>query len=274
MDFNTTAMDFNTTAMYTNGITTLNYQPKENDVALIRQCLHSNISLIKEPEIVLHDSIAAIHSYPFAISFEKIANFELKLENTTVSIHQYKIVSDKPIFIETSNDILRIWNILVTPHNILGTQGNTYVDGYNILDFNNNSIKSVYSYVNTSWNIPNFDPIKKIILNGNGNSLFVEKQMNKDLILKISGTNQVSIKHNIYDKLDIQTTNCTFDFENASCNNLFLDIKGNGKINNLCVLVKSAITITGSQILNLKKSDKAECYEKIYGPGKVIWTIE
>lgn len=270
----------NTNSQYTNGTTSLYYQPTDNEVTTLRQYFNpyatNTINTInKAVENVISDSVTATQKYPFSISLDKVTNIEMKLEKTFLILSQNKITSNKPIFIESYNDILRIWNIQISPHNVLSTQGNTYVDGYDILDFNNNNIKIQYSYNYTSWDVPNLELIKKISLNGNENELVVGMNLNENMSFGIIGTNKMNMcmANSVFNNLNMHTTNSIFDFNNASCNNFTCIIKGTGRIINLNVILTSDIVVVGSRTLNINKNKDTICKENIYGPAKINWTI-
>jgi hypothetical protein len=260
------------TSTETDGTTTLHYQPTTNDTEILRQSYLSTIPQ-KVEEYVITDNVQSVNNYPFSIQLSGITAVELKLNDTIMTIGSDMIISNKPIFIETSRRVLRIWNITSTPHNVLGTQGNTYVDGYDILNFNNSSIKCSHNFTYSSWNVSTLGPLGKLTLNGNNNELCIDKTINEDLSIKVLGNNYIQVKHSNYENLNINSSDSNFDFDNAHCKRLVVDIKGNGKINNLCVDEFADITLVGSQTLNLRRKLNAVCQKMINGPAQIKWLI-
>jgi len=232
-------------------------------------------SATTEPEIIITDNIRPIITYPFNLETNGITQIELKLENTTISIGNLQIVADKPIFIQCIGSNLRIWNIKIYPNNTIGTKGNIYVDNYNIVDFDNNNIKSAYMYHYTSWSMPKMNPIQKIILNGNSNTINLNQYLDNDTSMKIFGENNVGINKDCisrtYCNLNIYTTHSIINFFNGVCDNLKLEIKGIGQITDINVTKTANVSIIGSTIQQVNISDDTVCTESVNGTGKIIW---
>ena len=225
-----------------------------------------------EPEKIITDNVMPSTTYPFNLNTDDVSDIELKLENTTVKIENSEIISNKPLFIKYNGNVLYVWNTVYYPNKIIGSKGNTFTDGHNILDFDNTSIKSIYSFDNVKW-IVKLKRIQNIVLNGTSNTVIINQLLNESVSLKIYGENIVSIKNDsIYDNLKIYNTNSTIDFYNKMCKNLNLETKGNGIIKNLCVTDSSTTSIIGPCIMNLHKFTKTKCEGSIYGTGKIIWS--
>ena len=198
-------------------------------------------------------------------------NLDLKLENTTVTITGSKISSSEPIFIEFANSTLRIWNIRQTPNHIVSTKGNTYLDGYNMLDFNNNSIKSAHHYDYKEWNLIKMYPIKSLILHGNSNKIRLDPILDTNTEIKIYGTNDIDISKEKYSHLSIYNTHSLINFNHSDCESLEFETKGNGKISNLCVDKTATINMTSCENMTLYKKSDSTISETTYGTGKINW---
>lgn len=234
------------------------------------QYTQPSINILK-PEIVITDNVKPVDVYPFNISADSISNIELKLENTNVTIDNMTITANKPIFIECVSDTLRIWNIKSNPNNSISFKGNIFVDGYNILDFDNNNIKSLYTYNYKKWTLPKMNPIKKIVLNGNSNIVELKEILAQNTNLCIFSENTLKINSEFFTYLNIHTTYSTIYFSNSQCDNLDLKIEGNGNIKNLSVLKYANITNIGSTNIRLNKLSTTLHTETINGIGKIFW---
>lgn len=224
-----------------------------------------------EPEKIITDNVMPSTTYPFNLNTYDVSDIELKLENTTVTIENSEIISNKPLFIKYNGNVLYVWNTVYYPNKIIGSKGNTFTDGHNILDFDNTSIKSIYSFDNVKW-IVKLKPIQNIVLNGTSNTVTINQLFNESVSLKIYGENNISIKNDsMHDNLKIYNTNSTIDFHNKMCKNLNLETKGNGIIKNLCVTDLANTSIIGPCVMNLHKLNKTKCEGSIYGTGKIIW---
>ncbi len=195
---------------------------------------------------------------------------EFKLEKTMLTICRNKITSDKPILVDMQGDVLRVWNTQATPHNVLGTQGNTYVDGYDILDFDNNAIKCAYDYKTSEWDIPYLEPIKRLTLNGNGNSLSIN-ELSKDMSFRILGKNKLYIKSQDFNALTIGTTNSVFKFDGSSCDTLSANIRGTGLIEELSINTYAHTTLIGSQTICLNIKEGGTYKNSVHGPGQIVF---
>lgn len=258
---------------YTNGITSLYFQPVINESSFVRQLFQTTESKTKE-EVIIKDAIKAMEQYPFNISANNITNLEMKLENTHLTISTDQIISSSPIFIESHNSTLRIWNAHSSPHALLGTQGNTFVEGYDILDFNNHSIKCTEEYQYCKWNVSTINLISNITISGSGNNINIEKETNKNLNIKSCGDNKLFMKmNNSYDNLIVYIVNGFINFGNSTCENFIAEIKGLSGVNGILVNCSSDITYVGTQVLIMKRKQAATHKETINGPGKIIWTF-
>jgi len=228
---------------------------------------------ILEQEIIITDNIQPINMYPFNITTDTICNIELKIVDTTITIDDTHIIANKPIFIECINDTLRIWNIKSYPNNSISSKGNTFVNGYNLLDFNNNNIKSSYTYNCTQWTLPAINLIGKIIVNGNDNNIVLNQILNHNVIVHIFGKNNLKIDSGLllYSQLNIHITYSIIDFLYSTCDNLELKIEGNGNIKNLSVLKNAKINNIGTTHINLNKLSTTQYTETINGVGKIFW---
>jgi len=167
---------------------------------------------------------------------------------------------------------LRIWNSVNFPNNVIGTKGNLYIDGYNLLDFNNNNVKSKYIYELKTHAI-DVHIVKKIIVTGNNNKIHIHQSFNNDVIIKNNGKNELHIKKVQIHIRSLTITNIDgmIDFDSNICNNLLLEIKGTGFILDLGTSLTARVKIVGSSVIALNKLRDTFCDEEIYGTGKVIW---
>jgi hypothetical protein len=228
-------------------------------------------SVIPNPEVLLQDGTNKANAYPFECNSTNITQIETKLENTALTINPNQIIADKPILFQCIGQILRIWNYSDTPNNVISNKGNTYTDGYNILDFDNNPIKSAYQYVQKNWTINN-SLLQNFSLKGNNNTLYVNQKLSNNFSLNILGENSIHFDvSSEFNDLNISTTHGLIDFRDSNCNNLKLELKGIGLIKNLTVRQKSHITLIGPSVLTLNKKKDTVCQTNITGTGNVIW---
>ena len=227
-----------------------------------------------EAEIIIPDNIQPTSRYPFNVETAGIEKIEIKLENTALDITDSYIISNKPIFIKCVGNRLYIWNAQSYPNNIISTKGTTYIDGYNILDFDNTNIKSAFAYDEKSWPVPKMNPIQNLIFSGNSNTINLNQDFADDISMKFFGENNICVGKNSvknYNNLNIYITYSTIHFFNIFCNNLKLQIKGNGEIRKLNVNISADINIIGSSCLLLNSPPDIIYKESIIGTGKVIW---
>lgn len=229
------------------------------------------------PELIISDNISPVTTYPFSLETNGISDIELKLNNTHITINNSEIISDKPIYIQCIGCKLRVWNVNVSTNNSISTKGNTYVDGYNILDFDNNNVKSLYLINSLTWLMPKTNLIQNFILSGNTNIVNFNCDFDTDIVINVSGKNNVTINKNAIHKtrhnLDISATYCTINLFNWICDNLKAYIKGNGKIYGLDALTSANINIIGSTCISVKKHANTLCCETIHGTGNVNWIL-
>jgi len=256
---------------YTDGTTTINYQHKQIESDAIRSNLYYDFPAYKEPEVVISDFVTLKKEYPFNLPLDnKITEVEFKLDKTNIDITGNRISANKAIFIEAHGSVLRVWNSQVTPHNVLGTQGNTYVDGYDILDFDNNMVKCAFTFNRYFWDIPYIGSLKRILLNGNGNDLILN-DLDKNAAFRVLGKNKVYVGQTTFDSLTIGTTNSTFNFLDSVCDTLSANVRGTGNIQNLTVKTYANVTLIGSQQLLIKKMEGMLQDTVINGPGKIVF---
>ena len=138
---------------YTNGQTIIHTQPNYTLEPQNIQPSHffGQTQSQVEPEKIITDNIIPTVTYPFNLNTDCVSDIELKLENTVITIENSKIISNKPLFIKYNGNVLYVWNVVSYPNKIIGSKGNTFMDGYNVLDFDNSNVKSVYQFGNTEW---------------------------------------------------------------------------------------------------------------------------
>lgn len=224
-----------------------------------------------EPEKFVTDNIIATNTYPFNLNSNEIHNIEFKLDSTNICISDNHLSTNKPIFVECVGDTLRVWNIISRPNNTMSTKGNIIIDGYNVLDFNNNNIKVMDQYNYTQWTLQKLNSVKKIIFNGSSNNMDFNVNTT-ELNMYIFGENKVKVGTCHYDELHIFTTYSEINFLAGSCNNLVLKIEGNGNVKNLTVKKYADITNVGNSIIFLDKLQDTACMESTYGTGAIVWS--
>uniref|UniRef100_A0A6C0C761 Uncharacterized protein n=1 Tax=viral metagenome TaxID=1070528 RepID=A0A6C0C761_9ZZZZ len=225
-------------------------------------------------ETVTIDNIAPVTEYPFNTVMDNICNVDFKLNDTIITITSTIIVSNKPILIECVADTLRVWNLTYFQNNVIGTKGNLYIDGYNLLDFDNNNVKSMYIYELKSW-IIDIGVAKKITISGNNNKIYVNHSFGNDIVLKINGKNSLHIKNiQIHVRsLVISNVDGNIYFDSTVCDHLTLNNKGIGNVSELVVSLMAEVNIIGPSVVTLNKLQSTECKEMINGPGKIIWNV-
>ena len=255
---------------YTQGNTYLYHQGAEIESNEIRKYYNIQTAPPLQFEEILPNKMSSIATYPFCISSNSICNIRLKLNDTSLTITNEKIVSNKPIFIKNTNNEFYVWNTEFTPNYVCGSKGNTYIDGYNAIDFDGNLIKCNQCFYYLEWNIPTI-VIKQLVLSGDNNNIVFKNMFNKTLDIKISGINNLDMANYYYESLNINIDHTIINFNESICNILSLEIRGTGKTNGLCIESEANITIIGSNNLNIKKNINTKCYETIYGAGKINW---
>lgn len=229
------------------------------------------------PELIISDNIHSVTTYPFSLETNGISDIELKLNNTYITINNSEIISDKPICIQCIGCKLRVWNVQASTNNSISTKGNTYVDGYNILDFDNNNVKSLYLINSTTWPMPKTNLIQNFILSGNTNIVNFNCDFDTDIVINVSGKNNVTINKNAIHRtrhnLDISAIYCTINLFNWICDKLKVYIKGNGKISGLDVITSANITIIGSTCISVRKHANTLYCETIHGTGNINWIL-
>jgi hypothetical protein len=225
-------------------------------------------------ETVTLDNIAPVSEYPFNTSMDNMCNIDFKLNGTAITINNTSVTADKPILIECVADTLRIWNSTCSPNNVIGTKGNLYIDGYNLLDFNNNNIKSKYIYELKTWTI-DVPIIKKLTVGGNCNKICINQPFNNDVVIKNNGKNILNIKkiQAHMRSLIVNNVDGNVDLDSSVCDNLALTNKGIGSVLNLGISLIAEIKIIGSSTLTLNRLKNTVCKETINGTGQIIWNI-
>lgn len=229
-------------------------------------------SIILEPELLIGDNNKPGYYYPFNLDTTGISNIEMKLDNTNINIDSKKIISNNPIFIQCVGSTLQIWNTKSSPNNKMSTKGNTYVDGFNIIDFNNNNITSAITYDHKNWHMPKLNTIDSLNINGNSNIINISTELSKSVIMNILGQNNVYINNGMnISNLEINIIHSKINFDDIHCDNLKLRINGIGDIKGLTINESSDINIVGSSIIYLKRSTEINSQQTINGIGRIIW---
>lgn len=225
-------------------------------------------------ETVTLDNISPVNEYPFDTTMDKIYKIELKLNDTTITINNTSIVANKPILIECIGGTLRVWNLTFFPNNVIGTKGNLYIDGYNLLDFDNKNIKSKYIYELKTWVI-DISIIKNMAVHGSYNNIYINQLFSNDVVIKNNGKNVLHIKKiQIHVRsLIINNIDGNIDLDSSVCDNFMLENKGIGVILDLGISLVAEIKIIGSSVMTLNKLKNTVCKETINGTGKIIWNV-
>jgi len=233
---------------------------------------HQPIFASSEVETLITDNILAAEKYPFDISANNIRNIDFKITDTMVILNDTSVTATKPILIECIGDTLRVWNATHNPNNAITTQGNMFVDGYKLLDYYNNDVKSKYIYEYKSWKV-NTDKIQRLSVSGGNNNVQIYKSLCKDLVIKNSGKNALLFEkaQNDVENLNIINNNGEIIFDNIICDKLDLDNRGTGIVTNVTVKTSSRVKNVGPSVLVFNKIKDARCVDHMHGTGNVVW---
>lgn len=233
---------------------------------------HQPIFASSEVETLITDNILAAEKYPFDIGANNIRNIDFKIADTMIILNNTTVTATKPILIECIGDTLRVWNATHNPNNAITTQGNIFVDGYKLLDYHNNDVKSKYIYEYKSWKV-NTDKIQRLSVSGSNNNVQIYKSLCKDPVIKNSGKNALLFEkvQNDVENLNIINNNGEIIFDNIICDKLDLDNRGAGIVTNVTVKTSSRVKNVGPSVLVFNKIKDAHCVDHMHGTGNVVW---
>lgn len=243
---------------YVEGQTVQHHQPISNQ--------------LPKKEFIMQDGISPLTTYPYDLSQSNISILEIKLESTILTIKPDQIIADKPILIQTLGSTIRIWNYVSSPNYVISDKGVTYIDGYNMLDWDANPIKITNNFGQSTWTIHELNLINNFNLVGSNNKIFLDVGLESILSVNVMGLNTVDFNKPINAlKVDMSMNHSTINFHGCVCDHFKLIIKGTGSIVGLTTTKTANINIVGPVVLTLNKTSDTIVDTNVVGTGKIIW---
>ena len=141
--------------------------------------------------------------------------------------------------------MIKIWEYNVKPNHTINYAGDTIIDSYTILNYDGKQIKvsSLNNFNYMRWDVTQLK-LNKLVIIGKENRIKMEKCVEKDLHLEITGDrNHLSTPaKNNYKKLIADLVgDVSLDYQDSSAEEVTIKFNGNGLVNNL----------TGEKLLDL-----------------------